>query len=302
MPQSLAAAAGAAVDRVAPRASAARPAVRAARRPVSSMGFSWGASVGRRAARGHCRQPGAGAWRNRRTRPAGSSECARALPVRAVPAARPRVVAYGPTLVSSIGYGAVLPVARAARPGPRRGRRHRRARRVAVRPRHAARLAAVRGDRRPARASAARCCTAGSSTPSRWRPAAPTDGARPRHRGRGQRDGVDGVPDRPAGLHDRGRPAGHRARAMSTLGGTFRIGIFVGPLLGAAADPRLRHRPRSSCWLAALSVAAALMAQLMPDLGPEGRARAARRRPRVGAVGAGRAPAHPADPGRRPWS
>ena len=37
-------------------------------------------------------------------------------------------------------------------------------------------------------------------------------------------------------------PVSHRARAMSTLGGTFRIGIFVGPAARRGADPLLRHR------------------------------------------------------------
>ena len=65
-------------------------------------------------------------------------------------------------------------------------------------------------------------------------------------------------------------PASHRARAMSTLGGTFRIGIFVGPLIGAAL---IHGYGIGSVFLlsGALSIAAGLLAQLMPDLGQEGR-------------------------------
>ena len=67
-------------------------------------------------------------------------------------------------------------------------------------------------------------------------------------------------------------PQGFRARALSTMGGAFRIGVFVGPLVGAgviatAGIPGV-------FWLAAaLSVVAAAMARLMPDLGAESRAR-----------------------------
>ncbi len=65
-------------------------------------------------------------------------------------------------------------------------------------------------------------------------------------------------------------PAPYRARAMSTLGGTFRIGMFLGPLVGAAII---------SLWgLAAVfllsgatSVLAGLMAMSMPDFGRERR-------------------------------
>lgn len=66
-------------------------------------------------------------------------------------------------------------------------------------------------------------------------------------------------------------PETHRARALATLGGSHRVGIFVGPLLGAG----LIHLTdlRSVFVLAAgLSVVSALMARLMPDLGSAGRA------------------------------
>ncbi|WP_182524870.1 MFS transporter [Nocardioides dongkuii] len=65
-------------------------------------------------------------------------------------------------------------------------------------------------------------------------------------------------------------PATHRARALAGLGGSHRVGILLGPLLGAA----LIHLTdlRSVFVLAAvLSVVSALMARLMPDLGSEQR-------------------------------
>ncbi|MEI2714018.1 MAG: MFS transporter [Nocardioides sp.] len=66
-------------------------------------------------------------------------------------------------------------------------------------------------------------------------------------------------------------PFAMRARAMSALGGTFRIGLFIGPLIGAA----LIHwwSLSAAWWLAAvMSVLAGLVASTMPDLGQEGRA------------------------------
>jgi len=63
---------------------------------------------------------------------------------------------------------------------------------------------------------------------------------------------IDAVPER------------YRARALSGLGGTFRIGLVVGPLLGALLI-RGDHLERAF-WLAgAMSVAAGLMARLMRD-------------------------------------
>jgi len=66
-------------------------------------------------------------------------------------------------------------------------------------------------------------------------------------------------------------PAPYRARALSTLGGTYRIGVFVGPLIGAVL---IGWTGLSAVfWLAlAMSLVAAAMATLMPDLGSEGRA------------------------------
>jgi MFS family permease len=75
-------------------------------------------------------------------------------------------------------------------------------------------------------------------------------------------------------------PATHRARAMSLLGGSYRVGVLVGPLLGAGliAVSDLT----SVFWLgAAASVVASLLAATMPDLGEEKRA-AARARGHVG--------------------
>lgn len=70
-------------------------------------------------------------------------------------------------------------------------------------------------------------------------------------------------------------PTSWRARAMSLLGGTYRVGILVGPLLGAALIAVAELS--AVFWLAAaMSVLAVLMARLMPDLGTESRALARR--------------------------
>ncbi|MGL4178079.1 MAG: MFS transporter [Dermatophilaceae bacterium] len=61
-------------------------------------------------------------------------------------------------------------------------------------------------------------------------------------------------------------PFGIRARAMSTLGGVTRIGVFVGPLLGAVLVDR--WGPRAAFGLAVLaSLAAAALAWSARDLG-----------------------------------
>lgn len=65
-------------------------------------------------------------------------------------------------------------------------------------------------------------------------------------------------------------PLAYRARAMAGLGGSMRIGVLVGPLLGAA----LIHVSglTSAFWLAAaMSLTSALLARLMPDFGSERR-------------------------------
>ncbi|WP_036491308.1 MFS transporter [Nocardioides sp. CF8] len=65
-------------------------------------------------------------------------------------------------------------------------------------------------------------------------------------------------------------PLAFRARAMAALGGSMRIGVLVGPLLGAG----LIHLGGLTWvfWLAAaMSLASALLARSMPDLGSEHR-------------------------------
>ena len=68
-------------------------------------------------------------------------------------------------------------------------------------------------------------------------------------------------------------PATHRARAMSFLGGSYRVGVLIGPLIGAGL---IELSGLSSVfWLgAAMSICAALLAATMPDLGEEKRAAA----------------------------
>lgn len=63
-------------------------------------------------------------------------------------------------------------------------------------------------------------------------------------------------------------PLRYRARALAALGGTYRIGVLVGPLLGAG----LIHLGSLTWvfWLAAtMSVASAVLARAMPDLGED---------------------------------
>ena len=68
-------------------------------------------------------------------------------------------------------------------------------------------------------------------------------------------------------------PATHRARAMSFLGGSYRVGVLIGPLIGAGLIEL--GGLASVFWLgAAMSVCAALLAATMPDLGEEKRAAA----------------------------
>ena len=68
-------------------------------------------------------------------------------------------------------------------------------------------------------------------------------------------------------------PVTHRARAMSLLGGSYRIGVLIGPLIGAGL---IRLSDLTSVfWLGAvMSVLASLLAATMPDLGEEKRAHA----------------------------
>ena len=68
-------------------------------------------------------------------------------------------------------------------------------------------------------------------------------------------------------------PITHRARAMSLLGGSYRVGVLVGPLIGAGLIALTDLT--SVFWLgAAMSVLASLLAAAMPDLGEEKRAAA----------------------------
>lgn len=65
-------------------------------------------------------------------------------------------------------------------------------------------------------------------------------------------------------------PEHYRARAMSMLGGTYRIGVLAGPLLGAGLLSVFGLQ--SVFWLAgAMSVVSAVMARMMPDFGKESR-------------------------------
>ena len=68
-------------------------------------------------------------------------------------------------------------------------------------------------------------------------------------------------------------PASHRARAMSLLGGSYRVGVLIGPLIGAGLIAMTGLT--SVFWLGAvMSVSASLLAATMPDLGTEKRAAA----------------------------
>ncbi|GIG28337.1 MFS transporter [Cellulomonas marina] len=81
-------------------------------------------------------------------------------------------------------------------------------------------------------------------------------------------------------------PVVHRARVLSTLGGVGRIGMFVGPFLGAA----LVHATATAAafWLAVVTTALVVIVLLaVPDVGGEGRGRRGtlRRRAAGGAAG-----------------
>jgi len=66
-------------------------------------------------------------------------------------------------------------------------------------------------------------------------------------------------------------PVAYRARALSALGGTYRIGVFAGPLLGAVLI-HVWDLPAVFWFAMALSLAAGALATLVPDLGSEHRA------------------------------
>lgn len=65
-------------------------------------------------------------------------------------------------------------------------------------------------------------------------------------------------------------PPSHRARALAGLGGAHRIGLFLGPLIGAGLIAVFDLRA-SFFLAAAMAVAAAVLALLVPDLGRERR-------------------------------
>ena len=66
-------------------------------------------------------------------------------------------------------------------------------------------------------------------------------------------------------------PPAFRARAMSTLGGSHRVGIFIGPLLGAGVI-HVAGLPWVFVMAAFFSLAAALFALVLPDLSADARA------------------------------
>ncbi|MCE0487896.1 MFS transporter [Ornithinimicrobium sediminis] len=68
-------------------------------------------------------------------------------------------------------------------------------------------------------------------------------------------------------------PTAYRARAMSVLGGSHRVGLLLGPLLGAALIG-LTDLRAAFVLAATLTVAAGLLALVMPDLGTTERAAA----------------------------
>lgn len=78
-------------------------------------------------------------------------------------------------------------------------------------------------------------------------------------------------------------PVQFRARALSTLGGTLRIGLFLGPFLGAAAISV--GGLRGAYWVgAAVFVGAAVVALFMPDLEDDAAGPARPGQPRLGGV------------------
>lgn len=65
-------------------------------------------------------------------------------------------------------------------------------------------------------------------------------------------------------------PVAYRARALAALGGSHRVGVFVGPLLGAVLIPAF-GLVSVFALAAVVSLVAALMAGFIPDLGEESR-------------------------------
>ena len=81
-------------------------------------------------------------------------------------------------------------------------------------------------------------------------------------------------------------PAGLRARALSTLGGVHRVGIFLGPFLGAAAVSLWSTRAAYAVGVT-FAVLAAVLVALTPDLARPEAQRAARHTPVGGVTGSG---------------
>ena len=96
-------------------------------------------------------------------------------------------------------------------------------------------------------------------------------------------------------------PLPMRARALSTLGGTFRIGLFIGPFVAAADRLALRQHRSAYAFAAVMSLAAAVLTAFLPDVTLEHRrAHAAAGEPRIArCVGPGRAPPGAAHPRHR---
>jgi MFS family permease len=65
-------------------------------------------------------------------------------------------------------------------------------------------------------------------------------------------------------------PIGLRARGMATLGGTFRVGMFLGPFVGAALVARWGISA-AYAFAAAVSLAAAIVCAFLPDVTSEQR-------------------------------
>ncbi|OVZ64546.1 MFS transporter [Pigmentiphaga sp. NML030171] len=75
-------------------------------------------------------------------------------------------------------------------------------------------------------------------------------------------------------------PSYMRARALSTLGGTNRIGVFIGPFAGAAMIHFVGIN--GAYWVAAVAISGAgLIAHLAPEMGGQLHADSARAKPRV---------------------
>ena len=60
-------------------------------------------------------------------------------------------------------------------------------------------------------------------------------------------------------------PIPFRARALSTLGGTFRIGLFIGPFIAAVIVTRW-NIGAAYAFAATMSIAAAILTAFLPDV------------------------------------